>query len=770
MDAATALWIVLPLAAVHVVVRRSRAALLFQVAVDVILLLLPGRLLLRGLHIGPGAPGAPEWGGGVTVTGSPEQSDLPLQFEPWWAEVSRLGAAGEPPWISDRIGGGAPLFANGQTGLPFPLHLPVWVLGPERGNDVMSVWKLELAALGGFLLLRRLGLQPIAAAAGALPYGFGLYHLSWLVQGMAWVVALAPWALWALIATLRGNRRSAAGLAVLLGALAGWSVHPETATFLWLALAVVGTAQAWGRGRRLRRLATPFLLAVPVAAVGAIPLIATIADTAKLAESRGAAMYPDPALSWSFRMRMAALILMPWREGDPAAGTWRQPFSHAAVSVSIGAAPLALLLLGGVRRRHRRIATGLAAVGLCSVGLVYQLPVFAHVVGHLPVLERMTWVRAGFLIGLAAAYLGALAFDAWLRRPSRGRLVAAGLVVGGAVVGLHLGVHGGELRGLLVAAGAPAAVATVAAVGVGPWAVPALIAVETLANDWRLLGGSRDQASPPAIVEVLQRLVAGGGGRVLGLGDALPPNLPARYGLADLRSSDPVRPLGLAHLHQALGAVGMALPGPVTMPWAGLAGAWGVRWLATPPQGVTGPAAAGWEEAYQDAGGRVYRNPRALPVLRLASAAASPPGDPARGEWETVDFATTAVTTERVALGGSGTIRVVEERPYRWVAEVESHGVVLAILHTPRAPGWRVWLDGSGTRVVEANLGALGVVVPTGHHEVRWEYAPVGLWPGLALTVAGLAGCLVLALGAWPGNRAARQPSRYGPLALKRRS
>src|SRR5664280_463354 len=109
MDVTTVLWIAVPLALVHILARRSRALLLFQVAVDVMLVLLPGRLLMQGLHIGPGVSGAPEWGGAVTVTGSPEQTDLPLEFEPWWAEVRRLVADGEPPWISDRIGGGAPL-------------------------------------------------------------------------------------------------------------------------------------------------------------------------------------------------------------------------------------------------------------------------------------------------------------------------------------------------------------------------------------------------------------------------------------------------------------------------------------------------------------------------------------------------------------------------------------------------------------------------------------------------------------------------------------
>ena len=142
MDGATALWIVIPLAVVHALVWKRKHLLLFQLAVDVSLLVLPGPVLLKGLHLGPGTSGAAAWGGPVTVSGSAEQSDFPLQLAVWWEEVRRLVGSGEYPWISERIGGGTPLVANGQTQLPFPLHLPVWVLGTERGTDVMAVWKL----------------------------------------------------------------------------------------------------------------------------------------------------------------------------------------------------------------------------------------------------------------------------------------------------------------------------------------------------------------------------------------------------------------------------------------------------------------------------------------------------------------------------------------------------------------------------------------------------------------------------------------------------
>lgn len=233
---------------------------------------------------------------------------------------------------------------------------------------------------------------------------------------------------------------------------------------------------------------------------------------------------------------------------------------------------------------------------------------------------------------------------------------------------------------------------------------------------------------------------------MLATGAALPANLAARLGLADVRSMDPVRPGALARLHEAMGAAGGDLPGPVTTPWAGLAGAWGVRWLATPPEGLAGPAGAGWREVSRSEVGRLYTNTRALLALRLASRVVPPPGEASAGAWESVDFAITAVAAEPVSAGGEGTVTSVEDRPWRRVARVHSKGRVVAVLHAPRAPGWRVFLDGREVRPLTVNLAAMGVVVPDGEHEVRWQYAPPGLALGSVLSLAGLAGCLVLSL------------------------
>ena len=751
MDAAVALWIVIPLAVVHAAVWKRKHLLLFQVAVDVSLLVLPGAVLLKGMHLGPGAPGAVAWGGTATVTGSPEQSDFPLQLAVWWEEVRRLVGSGEYPWISERIGGGTPLVANGQTQVPFPLHLAVWVLGAERGTDVMAVWKLELAALGGFLFLRRLRLLPAAAAVGSLAYAFGLFSLSWLVSPVTWVTAATPWAFWLLVVSLRGSPRAGAGLAVVTGVMAGWSVNPESAAFLCLAIAVAGVVLGLGRLRRVRRLVIPLLLGSTVAGVGALPTIMTVVDSPKLTHMTAGTQYPSPEVSWALRARVASLLLTPWRSGDPADHTWTQPFPAAPVSLGIGCVALTCLVGGAPRRRLRRWVAALGTVGVLAAVLVWQIPGIGHALAHVPVLNAMVWVRAGFLVSFVLAMLAGAGADAVLRRGRRARFAVVAALVQIAAVVLALTAQNDQACrrslevGWLPALAVGLAPALPAAGGV---ILPALVLAETCIVGAGVLPGSVEAppSAEPAITRELRRRVAAEGGRIVGLGSALPANLGARLGFADLRSYSPVRSLALARLHRALGAHGMDLPGPVTTPWAGVSGCWGARWLATPPEGVEGAVAIGWHEVYRDRSGRLYSNARALPTIRLATRVVASPSEPSEGGWEGVDFATTAVTDAALTLGGGGSLTVTEDTPRLHTAKVRASGTVLALLHAPQAPGWHASLDGRTATTVDANLGAMGVVVPDGDHEIRWWYTPPGLPLGAALTLAGLAFCLVLAV------------------------
>jgi len=763
VDIAVALWVLVPLLAIHLLVLRRRELFRFQLLVDVLLLLLPGRILLDGrLLVPPVEPAVLHYDVAVEPANL-EQADLVEQFLPWSAEVRRLLRDGELPWISDRIGAGAPLFAASQSGFPFPLQAPTLVIGAERGTGVTVVWKLEIAALGAFLFFRKARLAATASAVGALCYSFGLYSISWVTMPLGWPHALLPLAWLGLGRSLAGSRRALAGTAVLLGSLAGWGVNSEVGALVWLSLGPLALVLARRRRRRWRRGAAVLLLGAAIAAAGAVPAVVTILGSAKFREGRDRHLYPWPEVTWQLRSSALAHVAAPWRSGSPAAGNVHLPFPVCTVSWSIGGAGLALALLGCVRSQPRALRAALLATGLVAGVLVFQVPLISQVLTRLPFLGSMTWARAGFLLAWSLAGLAALAVDELGRKQARWRLIVAAVAVQGVVLLSRASGPAPMTASTLLTEGLIAPTLLLAGwFGAGSrrrsLALVAIVAAELTAIGWHVLPHARplDRSRPPAWLTALVDAHSRERGRMLGVDRMFPENLPALYQLEDVRSKDAVRPRSLASLHAALGSVGLDLPGPVTTPWVGLAGAWGVRWLVTPVDGLGGgPAAAGWQEIHADANGRVYRNPRALDEVRLAGGVITPPGDPTTGSWESVDFATTAVVDWPIAVAGEGRLEVLQRRPARTTARVEAMGTVLAILQVPRAPGWTATLDGRRVPLVEANLGAMAVAVPEGVHEVCWGYQPPGLWAGIAATVAGLLACGMLAVGA-PRRRARR--------------
>jgi len=71
---------------------------------------------------------------------------------------------------------------------------------------------------------------------------------------------------------------------------------------------------------------------------------------------------------------------------------------------------------------------------------------------------------------------------------------------------------------------------------------------------------------------------------------------------------------------------------------------------------------------------------------------------------------------------------------------------VLAVLHVPYAPGWACSLDDRPVAAVDADLGAMAIVVPAGEHNLLWVYTPPLLVPGMLLTFAGLCGAVAVAV------------------------
>ena len=279
----------------------------------------------------------------------PALSDPAVQFTAINQRVVDSWKNGHVPLWNPDIYAGAPLLANGQSRPFSPLVGLQLVFPAPLAQNLAVVWLLVWPALGSLLLLRRLGVSVLGAAAGAVAcMGLPFLHV-WLLHPHASTFVWIPWLVWGLeVLRARGSPLPLSLAAV--GLMTGG--HPETA----LHGLVITLAWALWRCRRfavLGALAVGGLISAPIW----LPILENVAESATL-EAHG-----------GNRIRLGQLTDLIWPNfhGHPAdsgyrgAGVWADGVLHPGVTV-LGAALL------GLRRRLGR-TLGLAYLACLLLAL-----------------------------------------------------------------------------------------------------------------------------------------------------------------------------------------------------------------------------------------------------------------------------------------------------------------------------------------------------------------------------------------------------------------
>lgn len=362
--------------------------------------------------------------------------DLQTYFHPYWSEIIRSLHAGKLPLWNSYLFAGAPLLANSQAGVFYPLNWPLWLLaratplGAARAMHLSVLIHLGLAAMTTFALARRLGMSPVAAALSGLFYagsgflGIHVEHLNQL-QGLAWlplVLLPGPKAAW-----LPPPMAIVAWALVLLAGHTQMAFIAGVGLVLWrVGLLLIRLRQRRGpgpQGTPAFRVALSWVGLLPYG-LGVVAAMAQLAPTLQLTRfsTRSGGLPWREAVSFSVAPWALLRVLLPPYGFEP-----NLPEGVAYLGVS-GLALGALGLWWGLRHRWRWgfglafLAGGGVVLALGGYNPLYALAVRLRVPGliHFRAPARflaLTVIGGALLAGRGADTLMArLPSEAWGRR------------------------------------------------------------------------------------------------------------------------------------------------------------------------------------------------------------------------------------------------------------------------------------------------------------------------------------------------------------------
>ncbi|MBZ0301564.1 MAG: YfhO family protein, partial [Anaerolineae bacterium] len=325
-----------------------------------------------------------------------------LQFYPWREFAFDMLRSGQLPLWNPYNGAGAPLIANYQSALFYPLSWLGLLLPLAWAMSVTVVLHLFIAAWGMWVFTGRLGLPGLGRGVSALAFGLTSYLVARLgtyptVTAAAWL----PWILWAALGVLTEKRLRHVGWLALLTGLQLLAGHAQTA---WYSLLLVGVfALFWvvrQRSRdgwlRLGMVTAGMLLGVGIAAAQLLPTMELLRTS-----QRSAGVDFDFAMNFSYGPARALNWVSPNVFGNPGDGTYLTEGAFFEDAVYIGLLPLISALaaiVGWIMRRFRKSLDPLPAgwtipfwMGIGGVAFVLALgkytPVFPFLFEHVPTFD-----------------------------------------------------------------------------------------------------------------------------------------------------------------------------------------------------------------------------------------------------------------------------------------------------------------------------------------------------------------------------------------------
>lgn len=665
--------------------------------------------------------------------------------------AERLAGLSLPAW-APYFYSGHPFLANPENAVFYPLTVLFVVLPLPIAFTLDILVHIALAAAGTYVFVRRLSGTPAAALLAALAFGFGGYVIDRIYAGhiaYVHVVAWLPWTLYCAERALRGVSLRwpvLAGGALALAVLGG---NPQAAYYVaiafvcYFAAGIAVRRKANGSRRRIGRRILQLL--VTVAVVGglcAVQILPSL-EFARLSDRAESSFAFSTSFSYPFNSLLT--LLAPQVQSRSISLNWE-------MTAYVGVITLTLAVLGVVFARARRHVLGLGIVAL--VGLVLALgantPVYRLFYALVPGLDFFRIpARALGIVVFPLAVFAALGLDALMRRKRANDLL---LTASAAVVAWCL---------LLLVAHDTLGVAWGAGL-----ATPMVLSLATLAVLWtRKLPrhGARLAGAGAVALLVIDLFVSFGGKVPLVSAAAAHVATPAERVV--ISASEPLRTAlpsggvrGLLHHYQdvdgntplIIGRYARFMytmsgqqPDPIhrnslddaifASPRAFLGLYLNVRYVGTPGGGL------GTLDPFQ---------PRAWMVDRVTVER-----DPGRqlallqsGGFDPRREAVLARPSPLLAAGAvpkddeplRASVSVTRYLPEHIELAVDTERAAHLVLSELDYPGWTVRIDGREAEIITTDYLLRGVGVRAGHHRITFDYQPLSLRVGGAITLLTL--------------------------------
>jgi hypothetical protein len=713
--------------------------------------------------------------------------------------LGRSLASGRIPQWCDGVAFGVPFAADPVHGVTYPLAALFAAFPSAFGLDLFTMLHLLIAAVGTAALARRFG----AGVAGSIVAGGALgmsgYLSSTLANGMAPLIAWAPWIGWAAdrFGQASTNRRREGSVLAMFLALQILPGEPTSILIGFLLAFFFVLARAPRARRAVGRLVLAGVAALPLAAVAIIPGMLLLGTSARQAGLASAVdkwpMYPARMVEWVWPLAFGserhdgffAGLLLARLPGDAC---W-------AESVFLGLPVLILAVTAAAERSTRKLLL------LSLLFVVLALGSFTPILGLLRTVVpplRLCYFPEKWIYGAIVVWsvLAGVGFTRLVeRRPSKRLLTTA--LVGAALLGLGYvifllgapafadmlaarakawqvpvdlvsGVEASRRGGLLAFLGSLAFVAAVALGRLGAnrrWVAglaAASILVPLVVTNWAATPLARRStiASVPRILQALERpefdhgaplpriyrpdlgryggAQAGGEEMALALHETINTNIGARFGANMVAGMEPAESARVLRFWDEV------FPRMSPAAFAGLIGVDAIM-IQDP-----GQIAQMWPTLAEVPGGwsllrpAVVR-PRAFVTPRWFAAnadeALSKLGAPERLQ----DLALVSIENPEPALRpGDGPLspcRVQRINPERVILDADSPAGGYAVLLDEAARGWTATVDGVPAPIVVADGLFRAVAVRAGAHRIEFRYATPGLRLGALVSLAAWLTC-----------------------------